>query len=196
MRSKITPKERHRGDVSQILLTFSACKTTPPRDSKSKVTSSSVSPKSLLSYLSDPCRCCDVVFEKKEFQVCGQSRKQNFVEIKIISREWRGSTRIHYTITTRVCPHKKASEPKPCAASRLSGIRLKKVDGKSPWSPCSGAWRGALPFGYPWTKKVNLRLQPWTSRPRAQIVFVSRYRGPWRANARTLLIRTSALMSA
>jgi len=53
-----------------------------------------------------------------------------------------------------------------------------------------------VPFGYPWTKKVNLRLQPWTSRPRAQIVFVSRYRGPWRANARTLLIRTSALMSA
>ena len=56
---------------------------------------------------------------------------KHFVEIKIISREWRGSTRIHYTITTRVCPHKKASEPKPCAASRLSGIRLKKVDEKN-----------------------------------------------------------------
>ena len=56
---------------------------------------------------------------------------KHFVEIKIISREWRGSTRIHYTITTRVCPHKKASEPKPCAASRLSGIRLKKVDKKN-----------------------------------------------------------------
>ena len=57
--------------------------------------------------------------------------KVESIEIKIISRESCGSTRIHHTITARFCPHKKANEPKARAASSLYGIRLKKVDEKN-----------------------------------------------------------------
>ena len=72
-----------------------------------------------------------VCLRKKSSQCVVKVESKHFVKIRITSREWRGSTQIHHTITARFCPHKKANEPKARAASSLSGIRLKKVDEKN-----------------------------------------------------------------
>ena len=118
---------------------------------------------------------------------------KHFVKKRIASRESCGSTRIQHTITARFCPHKKALRAK--GARRVQPLRIwteKKLTEKNSMVAVFRSMERGLTISVSQEKKVSLRFRLWTSRPRAQIIFVSRSRALMSAYVRISKIRTFA----